>query len=96
MGKLKETLKNLAKEYQTEIQRLIVQEKLVDKGDLKNSIKYKVTEDGFSIESDEKHAYILGSNGYLKDGSDLTLEIYLSGLKERVLDREVRRVGLER
>ena len=66
MGKLKEALQNLAKEYQTEIQRLIVQEKLVDKGDLKNSIKYKVSDDGFNIESDEKYAYILGSNGYLK------------------------------
>lgn len=66
MGKLKETLRNLAKEYQTEIQRLIVREKLIDKGNLKESIKYELTDDGFNIESDEKYAYILGSNGYLK------------------------------
>ena len=74
MGKLKEALQNLAKEYQTEIQRLIVQEKLVDKGDLKNSIKYKVSDDGFNIESDEKYAYILGSNGYLKSWRHVDLD----------------------
>ena len=66
MSKLKEALSNLAKEYKEEIQRRIVEEDLVDKGDLKNSIRYKMNEDGFSLISDEKYAYILGSNGYLK------------------------------
>ena len=66
MGKLKETLKNLAKEYQTEIQRLIAQEELVGTGKLKKSIEYKMTEDGFEVSSDENYAYLLGSNGYLK------------------------------
>ena len=66
MGKLKETLKNLAKEYQTEIQRLIVQEELVSTGRLKGSIEYKMTEDGFEVSSDENYANLLGSNGYLK------------------------------
>ena len=66
MGKLKETLKNLATEYQTEIQRLIVQEELVSSGSLKKSIEYKMTDDGFNIESDSEYAYLLGSNGYLK------------------------------
>ena len=66
MGKLKEVLSDLAKDYKEAIQRLIIQEELVDKGDLKNSIKFEVTDNGFSITSDEKYAYILGSNGYLK------------------------------
>lgn len=74
MGKLKETLRNLAKEYQTEIQRLIVEEKLVDRGSLKNSIKYDVSDDGFSIKSDEKHAYLLGSSGYLKKWGHVNID----------------------
>ena len=66
MGKLKEVLSDLAKDYKEAIQRLIVQEELVDKGDLKNSIRFEVTDNGFSITSDEKYAHLLGSNGYLK------------------------------
>lgn len=66
MSKLKEALSNLAKEYKEEIQRRIVEEDLVDKGNLKNSIRFEMTDDGFSLLSDEKYAYILGANGYLK------------------------------
>ena len=66
MGKLKEVLSDLAKDYKEAIQRLIIQEELVDKGDLKNSIRFEVTDNGFSITSDEKYAHLLGSNGYLK------------------------------
>ena len=66
MGKLKEVLSDLAKDYKEAIQRLIVQEELVDKGDLKNSIRFEVTDTGFSITSDKKYAHLLGSNGYLK------------------------------
>lgn len=66
MGKLKEVLGELAKEYQTEIQRLIVSEELESSGRLKNSIEYKLTDDGFEITSDSKYAYLLGSRGYLK------------------------------
>ena len=66
MGKLKEVLSDLAKDYKEAIQRLIVQEELVDKGDLKNSIRFEVTDTGFSITSDKKYANLLGSNGYLK------------------------------
>lgn len=66
MSKLKDTLSKLAKEYQESIQSEIQKEDLVSKGDLKNSITYEMTKDGFIIKSDEKYAYILGSNGYLK------------------------------
>lgn len=66
MSKLKEALSNLAREYKEEIQRRIVQEDLVDKGDLERSIRDEVSDNGFSLISDEKYAYILGSNGYLK------------------------------
>ena len=66
MSKLKDTLSNLAKEYQESIQSEIQKEDLVSKGDLKNSITYEMTKDGFIIKSDEKYAYVLGSNGYLK------------------------------
>lgn len=66
MGILKESLSKLAKMYQDEIQRRIIQEDLVDKGGLRDSITHNVTNDGFSISSDKNYAYLLGANGYLK------------------------------
>ena len=64
MSRLKETLSKLAKEYQEKIQRQIAIEKLKSSGNLKDSIKSELTEDGFSITSDAINAYLLGDKGY--------------------------------
>lgn len=64
MGKLKDTLSKLAKEYQQKIQRQIVIEKLNASGELRDSIKSELTKDGFTISSDAVNAYLLGDKGY--------------------------------
>lgn len=64
MGKLKETLKNLAEDYQSAVMRRIATEKMVASGKLRKSIDYKVTDDGFVIESDSEYSYLLGEEGY--------------------------------
>ncbi len=64
MSKLKEALSKLSKEYQEKIQRQIVIEKLKSSGNLKESIKVQLNDDGFSITSDAINAYLLGNKGY--------------------------------
>ena len=64
MGKLKEALRELAEDYQSAMMRKIATEKMVASGKLRKSIDYKVTEDGFTIESDSEYSYLLGEDGY--------------------------------
>jgi len=64
MGKLKETLSKLAKDYKEKIQRQISIEKLTASGKLKDSIRLELNEQGFSITSDAVNAYLLTDKGY--------------------------------
>ena len=64
MGKLKEALSKLAEDYQMAMQRQIAAERMVASGKLQKSIDYKVTEDGFTIESDQEYSYLLGDDGF--------------------------------
>ena len=64
MSKLKEVLSKLAKDYQENIQRQIVIEKLKSSGNLRNSIQSELTKDGFTITSNAINAYLLGDKGY--------------------------------
>lgn len=64
MSRLKEVLSKLAKDYQENIQRQIVIEKLKSSGNLRNSIQSELTKDGFTITSNAINAYLLGDKGY--------------------------------
>lgn len=64
MSKLKETLSKLAEDYKFAIQRQIAVEKLQASGKLRQSITKELTDSGFSITSDEVHAYLLTDKGY--------------------------------
>ena len=63
MGNLSKALKNLAEDYQMAIMRQISAEKLNASGSLRKSIEYKVTDKGFTIESDKEYAFLLGEDG---------------------------------
>ena len=64
MGNLSKALKSLAEDYQMAIMRQISAEKLNASGSLRKSIEYKVTDNGFTIESDKEYAYLLGDDGF--------------------------------
>ena len=64
MSRLKEVLSKLAKDYQENIQRQIVIEKLKSSGNLRSSIQSELTKDGFTITSNAINAYLLGDKGY--------------------------------
>jgi len=64
MSKLKEALSRLSKDYKEEIEKQIIAKEMVASGKLKNSLRVRLEDNGFSISSDELHSYLLGSEGY--------------------------------
>ena len=90
MGKLKEALESLAKDYQMTIWREMSANKLNASGRLKDSIKYDVSEDGFTIESKEFHSFLLGEDGRRR-GTQPSTDVILSWMKSKGI-RPIRRL----
>ena len=90
MGKLKKALEGLAKDYQMTIWREMSANKLNASGRLRDSIKYDVSEDGFTIESKEFHSLLLGGDGRRR-GTQPSTDVILSWMKSKGI-RPIRRL----